>query len=252
MKRELVCREQSYSNFASGFGMSVPVVLITFDDGKASDYTEAFAYMQAKGMAGTSYVNSSTINTAGYLTESQLIEMDAAGWDIGSHTALHSQLAGQTQAAQELQIADCKTYLDGLGLTRASGHVAYPFGSYDANTLLAMTAQAAPTGRTVSAHMGQLSNYATYWHELPGQRVNTTVTLAQAKSFIDDCICRGVVSILYLHGLAASPAYEGWTISDFRALVDYIYSKKLVSLTISQLYALHIAPLIYTNPWYTE
>jgi hypothetical protein len=81
-------------------------VLIQFDDGVSSQYTEAFSRMSAAGMVGSLNVNGSTINTASHLTLSQLSTVYAAGWDIANHTWDHIKMAqmftgtyGPTQTA---------------------------------------------------------------------------------------------------------------------------------------------------------
>lgn len=124
------------------------IILFTFDDGLVSTYAEAFPVLDAAGIMGTVYINSSTIGTDGYLTEEQLIDLDAAGWDVGNHTATHQKLGLlATQAEQEAEIAACRDYLDGLGLTRASHHLAFPNGSFNGDTRAACIATGMLTGR---------------------------------------------------------------------------------------------------------
>lgn len=231
---------------------NIPAVVVTFDDGYATDYSEAFAYMQTKNIKGTSFINSTTIDGAGYMTAANLATMYAAGWDIGNHTDTHTSLTTLGgQAAQETAIANCKSYLDGLGLTRASDYVAYPNGAYDADTLAAMAAQSMKLGRIILDSPWTLSEMAANWYEIPSRSMQNIFTLAEAKAYLDNAICQGRVAILYFHKLvASSPTLSQWLISDFQALMDYINSKNMVSLTISQLYGLHSAALNYNNPWY--
>lgn len=233
---------------------NTPAILIQFDDGNASDHDAAFAYMSAKGMYGTSYIIQNNIGTAGYLTEANLATMNTAGWDIANHTTDHTDLTTLVEADQETKINDCITYLDGLGLTRASRHIAYPFGVYNADTLTAMTNVGALTGRGAAEITDTLANYAASWYELPSGTYNAVghlITLYFAKAFVDDCKCRGEIGIITFHRLvASSPILNDWLVSDFQALIDYIYDNKIPTLTISQLYGLHSAPLVYPNPWY--
>ena len=67
-----------------------PKVLVQFDDGYASVYTDAFPRMAAAGMRGTLYVRASLANLGGpTLTMPQLQALYAAGWDLGNHSWSH-------------------------------------------------------------------------------------------------------------------------------------------------------------------
>jgi peptidoglycan/xylan/chitin deacetylase (PgdA/CDA1 family) len=71
-----------------------PKVLLTFDDGAASLYADAYPIMQAAGLRGTAYLIGSRIATptAGSMTLAQAREMYAAGWDMANHTWSHQRL----------------------------------------------------------------------------------------------------------------------------------------------------------------
>jgi peptidoglycan/xylan/chitin deacetylase (PgdA/CDA1 family) len=62
---------------------------LTFDDGHASDYTEAFPALRELGMRATFFVVPTLVDTPGYVTWSQLREMVAAGMEVGSHSLTH-------------------------------------------------------------------------------------------------------------------------------------------------------------------
>jgi hypothetical protein len=66
-----------------------PRIAICFDDAIDSDYTEAYAYMQPKGVPGTSFTIYDKVNNpadAGRISLANAIEMDASGlWEIAYH-----------------------------------------------------------------------------------------------------------------------------------------------------------------------
>jgi peptidoglycan/xylan/chitin deacetylase (PgdA/CDA1 family) len=62
---------------------------LTFDDGCASDYTEAFPALVELGMRATFFVVPTFVDTPGYVTWAQLREMVAAGMEVGSHSLTH-------------------------------------------------------------------------------------------------------------------------------------------------------------------
>ena len=69
--------------------MTGGVVSLTFDDGSASDYTEAFRVLRELKMRATFFIVPSLVETPGYLTWEQLREMVATGMEIGSHSLTH-------------------------------------------------------------------------------------------------------------------------------------------------------------------
>lgn len=62
---------------------------LSFDDGCASDYTEAFPALLELGFRATFFVVPTLVGAPGYVTWPQLREMAAAGMEIGSHSLTH-------------------------------------------------------------------------------------------------------------------------------------------------------------------
>jgi peptidoglycan/xylan/chitin deacetylase (PgdA/CDA1 family) len=62
---------------------------LTFDDGSASDYTEAYPVLRELGMRATFFIVPTLVETPGYVTWAQLREMVAGGMEIGSHSMTH-------------------------------------------------------------------------------------------------------------------------------------------------------------------
>lgn len=62
---------------------------LTFDDGCASDYTQAFPILTELGLRATFFIVPSLVDTEGYVTWAQLREMVAAGMEVGSHSMTH-------------------------------------------------------------------------------------------------------------------------------------------------------------------
>jgi peptidoglycan/xylan/chitin deacetylase (PgdA/CDA1 family) len=212
-------------------------------------------YAISKGVMGTTYIVSDWIDTKDYLTEAQILAYDAAGWDVANHTKEHLRFTDQlvTQANIEAAIVACRDYLEGIGLTRASRHLAYPWGAYiggdsGATTFAAMAATGMLTGRTTAPGDFDVGNYIpSDPYQIPGNVVRADKTLETAKSYIDDAIANGTVVCLYLHNFTNdTPTATEWTYSDWEALIDYIVATRIPALTITQLYALGFGSIEYT------
>src|SRR5437868_2896315 len=67
------------------------VVSLTFDDGLADQY-DARPMLEELGLNATFFVNTGRLGRSGYLTTAQLVELQAAGHEIGGHTVNHARL----------------------------------------------------------------------------------------------------------------------------------------------------------------
>jgi peptidoglycan/xylan/chitin deacetylase (PgdA/CDA1 family) len=113
----------------SGAELPSRPVVVTFDDGDQNVYTNAFPVMQELGFPGVIYIISNAVDSQSHLTSAEILEMVAAGWEVGDHSMTHLNLTsdhGQvwTEASQsrlELKAA--------LGIPINT--FAYPYGAAD-------------------------------------------------------------------------------------------------------------------------
>jgi peptidoglycan/xylan/chitin deacetylase (PgdA/CDA1 family) len=64
-------------------------VILTFDDGDVSNYEHAFALFSQYQIKATFFVTTDFVGRNDYVSWGQLIEMQAAGMEIGSHSVSH-------------------------------------------------------------------------------------------------------------------------------------------------------------------
>ncbi|MCI2239948.1 polysaccharide deacetylase family protein [Paenibacillus sp. TRM 82003] len=102
------------------------VVSLTFDDGLKSQEVAA-QVLADRGMAGTFYVNSSSIGYPANLTVEQLRGLAAAGHEIGGHGLDHESLPEVPLATARTQVCDDRATLAALGFDPRS--FAYPYGA---------------------------------------------------------------------------------------------------------------------------
>ncbi len=228
-----------------------PCIMWRFDDGYASQYTEAYGYMRRYNMRGTLFQIGSWIDAATRVTHQQLQEMQAAGWVIGNHTRSSNSLTGEAnQAAQEAQLANGKTDLEAWGLTGGL-YVAYPQGQWNADTLTSMTNIGARLGwTTIGASYTDGSTqypptvlpWTHAYNEIGICNVDNTVSLATMKTRIDNAIAAGAVISPLFHSIGTGG--NSWTVADFRALVDYVAAKArqglITPITIDDYYKLSL------------
>jgi peptidoglycan/xylan/chitin deacetylase (PgdA/CDA1 family) len=123
--------------FAGAEALPPRPVVITLDDGYRDLYTDAFPILQAHGFTAVAYIVSSFVNKWSYVTNEQVLEMDRAGIEIGSHTIDHPNLAGMSYGSVSYQVTQSKRWLEQL-----VGHpvldFAYPSGKFNAQTIIAV------------------------------------------------------------------------------------------------------------------
>ena len=102
-------------------------VVLTFDDGRASDYDSAFPLLLEAGVQAEFFLNTASIDDRGFLGWAQIGEMRRAGMSFQSHSHDHVALVGLPTRQVERQLTDSKRLLeDGLG--RAVDFMAVPYG----------------------------------------------------------------------------------------------------------------------------
>lgn len=235
----------SFDNFRVGV-KAHPCILLRFDDGASTQYTQGFCYMRRYGMRGTLVLSGKNVDAgATYPTHAQLQEMHSAGWTIGNHTQNHPDLTTLSVADQQAEIMACDATLTSWGINRGL-YVAYPSDSQNDDTVTAMGNIGARLGWGGWIH-GYVSGSTIYtpmilpypatnpYSYLGGIGTNG-VSLATCKTYVDNAITSGTILNLTFHGIGG----EGlpWPIDDFRALIDYIYAKRsyITPITIDDYY----------------
>ncbi len=122
-------------------GRSLPEkpILLTFDDGYADAYGNAFPILQKYGFVGTFFIITDriTYGESNYVTWDQVVELHDAGMDIQSHTRTHPDLRGLSGAQLLWQILGSREALEAR-IDKQVRFFCYPAGRYDANAIRAL------------------------------------------------------------------------------------------------------------------
>jgi len=103
-------------------------VVITFDDGHLSVYENAFPVMQAYGFPGVTYVVAKWLKAEDFTGVEELTEMMEAGWEVGSHSMTHADIAKNTSLTN-YEVLESKKALE-EALSTPIHTFAYPFGTF--------------------------------------------------------------------------------------------------------------------------
>ncbi len=98
------------------YGQALPAnpIVLSFDDGYRSIYTQAFPILKEYGFIGTLYLCTNKIDTESGLTTEMIKEMSLHGFEIGSHTVSHPDLTKINTARLSQEIKDSKSVLESL------------------------------------------------------------------------------------------------------------------------------------------
>ena len=110
--------------------MSNGGVVLTFDDGHASNHQHALPILQQLGMKAVFFVTSDFMERRrGFCSWAQLREMAEQGMTIGSHGRTHRFLDDLSDAEAVAELADSKQAIE-LGIGRAIDQVSFPGGRF--------------------------------------------------------------------------------------------------------------------------
>lgn len=116
--------------FSEGKPLPERPVIITFDDGRDTQYSAAFPLLKEYGFTATFFVFTNAPDRPGYVTWDQLAEMRDAGMEIGSHGVYHQYNTRLSDAELERELVESRSAItERLGT--AGDVMAHPFGLYD-------------------------------------------------------------------------------------------------------------------------
>ena len=121
---------------------------VTFDDGFRNNHTTALPILSERGIPATLYVTINFIDGSSpwigasdegaMLSQVQLRELVAAGWELGGHTMTHADLSLLDYDGCRQEIEQGVTELERIAGTRVQTF-AYPFGRYGQAALQAVS-----------------------------------------------------------------------------------------------------------------
>lgn len=119
-----------YDHYIHGSPLPDRPIILTFDDGYSSFYTEAYPLLKQHGFTGTLFVITGWVGRPGYVTWGQVREMVAAGVEMGAHTVSHLELPRLSPGDARLEAAESRKRLE-REIGRTVPFFAYPAGRND-------------------------------------------------------------------------------------------------------------------------
>jgi len=220
---------------------ATPKVTFTFDDGLTSALSLAAPTLQKYGLTGTDYVITQCVGTTGvchadpagsYMTWDQVKQLQAMGWNIGSHTQTHPYLASTgggeqallTDAQIDAELKNSKADLAAQGIDAVD--FAAPYGDYN-NTVLTDAAKYYATFRgfaDIGTNAYPYNDRLVVNEQIQEGAAGTAPhqTLATVKAYIDAAIAGNQWLTLTFHNVTAATPTNSDNYTTSNALLDQI------------------------------
>jgi peptidoglycan/xylan/chitin deacetylase (PgdA/CDA1 family) len=148
---------QPMPNYASN-KFNHPVVSIDFDDGWASQNTNALPLINQLGIKSTFYINYGNLGSSGYMSTAQVKSLSTTfGEEIGSHALYHDDLVTLPSSTAQNEIS-----VNNTDLQKLTGQTVYdfatPYGSYN-TSILDYVMQYHQTHRDTSGQLNYKYNF---------------------------------------------------------------------------------------------
>jgi peptidoglycan/xylan/chitin deacetylase (PgdA/CDA1 family) len=156
---------------------SKPVVF-SFDDGYASQYTNALPILRSHGWRGVLNLEVATLHTT--MRSRQVRALVRSGWEVDDHTMTHPDLTKVSSAQLRYEVAGSRTWI------RREFHVpahffCYPDGRYDARVIAAVKAAGYLAASTTNPGVAA-PNRPNY--ELPRIRVGSRAAFSGVERYL--------------------------------------------------------------------
>jgi len=229
---ELYINAMSTYDFVNEHYMS-----IEFDDALLSVFNVAFPEMNRRGIRGGVWVITSYMKAGinGYCESWQLLKMQDAGWDVGSHSVTHPHLSELTEEEQLYELKQSQQDLIDIGIYRGPQFFVAPYGD--------STLYSRKMAKTIYVNWRM-----TGWRKgngviLEDPYLREGITIASGgvegtKALIDHLVSKpGGYLPIVLHGEVGG-TFEGYsfTAEEFGEILDYALSKGVKFITNSDMF----------------
>jgi peptidoglycan/xylan/chitin deacetylase (PgdA/CDA1 family) len=181
--------------------------------------------------AGSLTIDDTKLEAASdYMSPSDVLALQTAGHEIGSHTQTHADLTTISAAQAQAEIVGSKADLLAMGASSVSSF-AYPDGFYNQQVEQMVSAAGYTSGRSVDIGY---TNKTTDKFALVVQTVEASTTVEQVKTWIDTAAISKTWLILVFHQIDETGAPYGTTSGVIQNIVDYLVSHNVPVRTVAQ------------------
>lgn len=216
-------------------------VILTFDDGFESVYTEAYAYLVYQGYRGVAFVSGQYIsrrtNDEGAKTVSvkMLRHMQSGGWDISSHGYRHLSHRGLSLSKIRKDMEANRRWLEEQGFRSGARFFAYPYYRPDGESW-----RVVPDFCLMARGGGSAWEWAATCpvrnpYQIPSFEMSNSVSQDSWRHLLGEAASYRLLVVFTFHDIAAGGYYQSMNPEKFRAFIDDLSAYNLDVMTFSDL-----------------
>lgn len=236
--------------------LSDHAVVLMFDDGWHSVFTNAYPLLLAHGMKISLPLISDAVKggkaryagtVQSYMNQTEVRELiTKLGAEVVSHSKTHPFLTKLSDDAIRKELSESKKELERLFGLPVNIFV-YPYGDYNSRVVELVEETGYLLARSI--HRGEI-DFLERPFELPAVEVRKTTPVEKVKQVIK----RHPSVILFFHRIVPEPAvYTEWSTSRFSELLSWLAATNVQVVTLSELYELRtgirLTPELVRRRW---
>ena len=215
------------------------LVSLTFDDGWASQYTNALPILQDTNIKATFYIISDAARDSwgDYMNAKQVLHINDLGHEIGSHTATHPDLTAISSTEAAVEIERSKKDLESLLGSKKVRTFTYPYDHYN-DKIIELVKRAGYE----SAHEGddlqgrqpvEFNTSLTDRYLLQSAVPTKNTSFEDLRYQIDRAQQAGLWLIIVFHRIDNSGDKYSSTTVYLEKVISYITNKNIATATVS-------------------
>ena len=209
-------------------GFNRPLVSLTFDDGHEDNVNNALPILNTYGFKTTQcYMTGNGVLEGNPTAQQGVLAFFNSGHEICSHTVTHPMLTTLTEAQARYELEHSKQVLEAI-IGQPVLNFASPHGDYNAN-VNAIIDDYYQSHRTVDEGYNSKDNFNKY--RLRVQNLQSTTTLAEYQSWLDQAKATNTWLILVYHRIANDPEEFDTKIADFQAQMQAVQASGITVST---------------------
>jgi len=208
------------------------MVTLSFDDGLPSFYANGVPILNSHNIKSTAYVLSNELGNSDSITVDQMLQMQAQGHEIGSHSKTHPDLTSISAQQMQDEIANSKKDLEALGANITT--FAYPYGNWNSAADQIVKQAGYMGARTALMQDGGQNFKDGNPFLIKTFSIESNTTVDEMKQLIDQAIQDKAWIVFVMHRVEDSGEQYNTTPATLTAICDYINSKNVKTVTINQ------------------
>jgi peptidoglycan/xylan/chitin deacetylase (PgdA/CDA1 family) len=205
-----------------------PLVSLTFDDGRRSQYETAWPILQRRNLLATFYITSGYVDGRGYIRREELIRLANDGNEIGAHTTAHPDITilGPDELRHQLHTA--RERLE-WWIGASVAQFASPGGSYN-DDVLPEIMRTYDSHRTVLEGLNRRGALTPY--ELRAVNIYSYVTRRHIERWIEQAQGANAWLILTMHGILPEPDHWSSSPETFEDILAAVQESGIEVVTV--------------------